>query len=104
MNAADPHIVSSPSNEELKKWYPPAAARAGIDGDVQITVTLDDAGRATDTLVLSETPLGMGFGSAASQLAHVFKYSNPTGHSTNLTYHVKFALDNQARPRRSASV
>jgi hypothetical protein len=77
MNPAYPHIASSPPNEELKKWYPPAARREGIDGDVQVTVTLDDAGRATDTLVLSETPVGMGFGSAASELAHVFKYSNP---------------------------
>jgi hypothetical protein len=37
------------------------------------------AGRASVTLVLSEIPLGMGFGAAASELAHVFKYPNPTG-------------------------
>jgi hypothetical protein len=71
----------------------------GWSRHVQITVTLDDAGRATDTLVLSETPLGMGFGSAASELAHVFKYSNPTGRSANLTYHIKFALDRQVTVR-----
>jgi len=101
MNAAYPRIVSSPPLEELKKFYPPAAVRDGIDGDVQITVTLDEAGRATDTLVLSETPLGMGFGAAASELAHVFKYENATGHSANVTYHVKFALDRSV-PSQSA--
>ncbi len=93
MNTAYPHIVSSPPLEELKKFYPPAAMRDGIDGDVQITVTLDEAGRATDTLVLSETPAAMGFGAAASQLAHVFKYSNGTGRSASVTYRIKFALD-----------
>jgi TonB family protein len=97
MSAAGPHIASTPSLEELKKHYPRAAERDGIDGDVQITVTLDEVGRATDTFVLSETPLGMGFGAAASELAHVFKYANPTGHPANVTYHVKFELDRSVR-------
>ncbi|HWM69907.1 MAG TPA: M56 family metallopeptidase [Steroidobacteraceae bacterium] len=101
MNTAYPHIVSSPPLEELKKFYPPAAARDGIDGDVQITVTLDEAGRATDTLVLSETPAAMGFGAAASELAHVFKYSNATGRSASVTYRIKFAMD-RSDPSQSA--
>jgi TonB family protein len=101
MSTAYPHIVSSPPLEELKKYYPPAAARDGIDGDVQITVTLDEAGRATDTLVLSETPAAMGFGAAASELAHVFKYSNATGRSASVTYRIKFALDRSV-PSQSA--
>jgi hypothetical protein len=48
-------FVSSPSLDELKNHYPPAAERDGVDGDVQIMVTLDEVGRATDTPVLSET-------------------------------------------------
>jgi TonB family protein len=103
MNTAYPHIVSSPPLEELKKFYPPAAARDGIDGDVQITVTLDEAGRATDTLVLSETPAGIGFGAAASELAHVFKYSNATGRSASVTYRVKFALDRSVTSQSAKS-
>jgi len=85
-------IVESPSLAELERWYPPQAADDGIDGAVQIAVTLDEAGRATDTLVLSEFPLGAGFGSAASGLAHAFKYANPTGRPGTLTFRVKFAL------------
>jgi TonB family protein len=92
MDVTHPHIVSSPSLEELKKWYPAEAAIRGIDGMVQITVTLDEAGRATDTLVISEAPVGLGFGAAASELAHVFKYSNTTGHPATVTYRVKFEL------------
>jgi hypothetical protein len=75
---------------------PSEAQRRGVNGLVQITVTLDGAGRATDTLILSETPAGMGFGAAASGLAHKFIYSNPTGHSASVTYKVKFELDSSA--------
>jgi len=94
MDPNGPHIVGSLPVEELEKYYPTAALHDGIEGDVQITVTLDREGRATDTLILSETPLEMGFGAAASQLAHVFTYANPAGHPAALTYHIKFALDN----------
>lgn len=93
MDVRYPHIISSPSLDELMKWYPTEAKARGIDGMVQITVTLDEAGRATDTLVISESPLGMGFGAAASGLAHVFKFSNDTGHPASVTYRVKFELD-----------
>ncbi len=68
----------------------------GVEGDVQITVTLDREGRATDTLILSEAPLDQGFGAAASQLAHLFTYANPTGHAAAVTYHIKFALTSKS--------
>jgi hypothetical protein len=67
MDARYPHIVLGPSLDDLKKWYPTEAKVRGIDGLVQMTVTLDEAGRATDTLVISESPSGMGFGAAASE-------------------------------------
>jgi TonB family protein len=93
MDVTHPYIVSSPAGDELKKWYPAAAKSQGIDGLVQITVTLDEAGRATDTLVIAESPLGLGFGAAASELAHVFKYANNTGHAAAVTYRIKFELN-----------
>jgi hypothetical protein len=65
-------------------------------------VTLDEAGRATDTLVISESPLGMGFGAAASELAHVFKYANRTGRSASVTYRIKFELDRSGGPDPSS--
>jgi TonB family protein len=96
MNASHPFIIAGPTGEELKEYYPSEAQRRGVNGLVQITVTLDGAGRATDTLILSETPAGMGFGAAASGLAHKFRYSNPTGHSASVTYKVKFELERSA--------
>jgi beta-lactamase regulating signal transducer with metallopeptidase domain len=101
MDVTHPHIVASPSSDDLRKWYPDEAKRQGIDGQVQITVTLDEAGRATDTLVISEFPLGMGFGAAASELAHLFKYANQTGHPAAVTYRIKFELDRSDGPELS---
>jgi TonB family protein len=98
MDVTHPYIVSGPSGDDLKKWYPAEASSQGIDGVVQITVTLDEAGRATDTLVISESPLGLGFGAAASELAHVFKYANTTGHPASVTYRIKFELNHSGGP------
>ena len=93
-----PYIIRSSWPAALERWYPQAAQHAGVEGLVEISVTLDEAGRATDTLVLSESPLGMGFGAAASELAHTFKYANPTGHAGKITYRVKFALKKPTGP------
>ncbi len=90
---SEPFITTSPSEEELQKFYPERARAQGIDGLVQITVTLDEDGRATDTFILSETPTGLGFGAAASELAHQFRYANPTAGPATLTFKIKFALD-----------
>jgi hypothetical protein len=103
MNAAEPRIVATASNEDLRKWYPEPAKQAGSDGLVQIAVTLDAAGRATDTLVISESPVGMGFGAAASGLVHSFTYANPTGHPAAITFDVKFELDRSIGPKTSDS-
>jgi TonB family protein len=91
-DASHPFIIAGPSVNDLRQYYPEVPAREGIDGLVQITVTLDEQGRATDTLILSETPGGMGFGAAASEIAHKYRYSNPTGHPSTVTYKVKFEL------------
>lgn len=82
-----PRIVSWP---DLEQYYPDDAIRDHIDGMVRITVTLDKAGRATNTYILSETPPNLGFGAAASTVAHLMSYSNPTGHETSVTFNIKF--------------
>ena len=87
-----PSVKSGLTLPELMKYYPHEAERKGIEGAVQIQVTLDRQGRATDTLILSEYPLDMGFGAAASALAHVMEYDNPTGRPAQLSFKVKFAL------------
>jgi hypothetical protein len=92
MDSLQPRIVATGGLGELSHWYPRDPMSKGIEGLVQIAVSLDSVGRATDTLVLSEFPQGLGFGAAASGLVHGFTYANPTGHPATLTFNVKFAL------------
>jgi TonB family protein len=87
-----PRIVDYGALAQLEKYYPPEALRQHIEGVVQLAVTLDRQGRATDTLILSEEPADQGFGAAASSVAHTFQYSNPTGRPAQLTFNVQFAL------------
>jgi hypothetical protein len=89
---AEPSIKTAVGLEQLEKYYPKNALHRGIEGLVRIQVTLDAHGRATDTLILSEDPLDMGFGAAASTLAHQFEYNNPGNRPAQLTFNVKFAL------------
>ena len=76
----------------LARYYPREAMRKGIDGMVELAITLDRAGRATDTQILTEYPLEMGFGAAASAAAHAMHYSNPTGQPVTFTLRINFAL------------
>jgi bla regulator protein blaR1 len=88
-----PEVIKTPYGvKEFEKYYPRKAMHRGIEGLVQIQVTLDAEGHATDTLILSEDPLDMGFGAAASTLAHLMEYHNPSHRSAQLTFNVKFAL------------
>ena len=84
-----PRIVSWP---DLERFYPKDAKSRGTEGLVRIAVTLDEQGQATDTQILSVTPLDMGFGAAASTAVHFMTFSNPTGRRTTIKFAVKFAL------------
>jgi TonB family protein len=100
--AAGPHITSYGGLAELAKYYPADAKRRGIEGMVRLAVTLDRYGHATDTLILSEDPADEGFGAAASAAAHTMEFSNPTGHSVQFVFNVKFALDDDAHATNTA--
>ena len=89
---AQPRIVSYGGLVHLADYYPVDAKKLGIEGMVVLAVTLDAAGRATDTRIISEEPREMGFGAAASTAAHTIEYSNPTGRPTQMTFAVRFAL------------
>lgn len=94
--SAGPSIKTGVGPEELEKYYPKEAMRRGIEGLVRIQVTLDAKGRPTDTMILSEDPLDMGFGAAASTLVHHFVYDNPGNRPAQLSFNVKFALSQPA--------
>jgi TonB family protein len=87
----EPHMLFS-KVPDLETFYPKDAARAGIEGWVTISISLDAQGRPTNTLILEEYPLEAGFGAAASALAHAYQYSNPSHKPTQLSIKVKFDL------------
>jgi periplasmic protein TonB len=90
--AASPRVVSWGGAADLERFYPAEAERRGVEGLVEIAVTLDPQGRATYSRVVSETPPGLEFGRAALDAAQTMVYANPTGRSAVLTFNVKFAL------------
>jgi beta-lactamase regulating signal transducer with metallopeptidase domain len=98
LDVSPPTIKQAYDLATLMKYYPPAALHRGIEGLVHLQVSLDSTGHATDTLILSEQPQDLGFGAAASSLAHLLEYDNPSHRPTQLTFNVKFALPPQPAP------
>jgi beta-lactamase regulating signal transducer with metallopeptidase domain len=88
----EPRIVSWPDTTALLSHYPPTARRKGVDGLVTVAVTLDPKGHARGVRILAENPSGLGFGAAASSLAYLFQYRNPTARRAQIVFNVKFAL------------
>lgn len=90
--ARAPSILSWPSVRQSILFYPSRARRTGIDGSVTLAVALDNTGHLTDSRVVAEEPRKLGFGAAAAAVARAMTYSNPTGHSAQLEFRIKFAL------------
>jgi len=89
-DSSSPRVIGEITSGDLRKFYPEEAKNRHIEGIVQIAVTIDAIGRATDTRIISESPRDMGFGAAASALAHTLAYSNPMGGDATLTISVRF--------------
>jgi TonB family protein len=98
--AHSPRILGWPNGDQLSRFFPAKARRAGVDGSVTLAVTLDDAGRPMDARVLGEAPHDFGFGAAATSVAHLIRYSNPTGHPAQVEFRIKFALHHGQSPAR----
>ena len=56
-----PSIKRCPGLPDLMKYYPPDAERQGIEGMVDIQVTLGAQSHVTDTLIREAHPANMGF-------------------------------------------
>ena len=91
-DSLEPRLVSSGDRKSQEKFYPASAKRRGIEGLVEISMTLDTAGHVLDTAVLEEEPRDAGFGDAAAELVRTFVYSNPSGGRAKLSLRVKFEL------------
>lgn len=74
----DPNWLLLPSDAELAAAYPPRALALNKSGDVTLHCAVTAAGVLTACLVVSETPVGYGFGDAALKLSKRFRMSPRT--------------------------
>ena len=70
----EPTWVLQPDSDIVERFYPPAAYKAGRPGGAELACTELADGRVKACRVLSETPLGDGFGAAAAKLSRWFRF------------------------------
>lgn len=78
------HVIRSPtwlrrpSGEDMARYYPDAAIRRDISGLATMSCSVGATGTVRDCRIISETPIGAGFGEAALKLARFFRMSPQT--------------------------
>ncbi len=68
-----PSWLSKPGAREFARFYPDSALRREVGGLAMLSCTVSAAGTLGGCQVVSETPVGEGFGRAALRLAPYFK-------------------------------
>lgn len=68
-------FLRTPTTSELNQYYPAGAKAASIAGTAKVTCNVSEAGDLVDCKVLSESPVGYGFGEAGLSMTKLFKLS-----------------------------
>jgi len=68
-----PDWLSLPSADDMARLFPNAAANKGLEGRATIECQVNSAGRLIDCSVLTEEPVGEGFGAAALSMSAAFR-------------------------------
>jgi TonB family protein len=68
-----PDWLSLPSGGDMENLYPDHAKAEGVPGTGRVRCQITTEGRLADCFVVSETPLGLGFGAATVKLAGRFR-------------------------------
>lgn len=71
----NPDWLERPKAEDLARVYPPLATEIRVEGRAVVSCAITTQGRARNCTLMDEFPLGMGFGTAALQLAEEFRFS-----------------------------
>ena len=68
-----PGLAPGPDADDLARYYPDRASRMNQGGSARMTCEVTVSGTLTGCSIVSEDPADFGFGSAALQMAHLFK-------------------------------
>ncbi len=83
--------------KRVEPVYPDLARRAGIDGTVELEVSIDASGDVTDVEVVRGLPLGLS--EAAAEAVHKWKYKparSPSGPvASRKSLRVRFVLSSE---------
>lgn len=74
----NPTWVSKPTSAQMERAYPQRAAEEGVGGRATIQCAVTITGALTGCSVISETPVGRGFGGAGLRLSKYFRMSPQT--------------------------
>jgi len=74
----NPDWSRKPNGDEMAQYYPPRAMDLGKEGQAQIKCTVTAKGTVENCMIVSESPDGLGFGSAALKLSRLFKMKPQT--------------------------
>ena len=82
--------------EDLQKYYPSKAMRAGVETIIDMRLTLDASGAVTNAEPIDPKPSDFewGFPDAAVTVAKTLKFENASGETEHTRLRVKFALKN----------
>jgi protein TonB len=70
--------LRKPSAGDLARYYPDGAARREISGSATLNCAVAANGSVRNCMIVSETPVGEGFGDAALKLSRFFRMSPQT--------------------------
>jgi len=89
-----PVILSSPSDEELKKLYPPEALKEGLEMDIDTKLMIDFDGSVVRVTVVKDP--GHGFAEAAKKVGRKIRFK-PAKHNgqavaTEIPFRVRFSV------------
>ena len=91
--------VKAPDAAELVRLYPPLALILGIEGQAQISCTVETTGVLSGCMVVNESPTGLGFGDATVLAAGDFRMKpatrdgNPVKGNVKIPLHWQLAAD-----------
>jgi TonB family protein len=91
LNGVQAKQIKFISAAPLSQFYPREAMARRQLGKATLDLLIDASGVVVDVRVLSEDPLGMGFGDAAAASAKTYKFYNPLNHLVATSMPVKFS-------------